>query len=325
MLQRRALLGAALTLPALAGTGRAQTSYPDHAIRLIVGFAPGGATDITTRLLAPRLQTALGGRAPVVVENRPGGSGNIATQAVVNADPDGYTLLMGTISALAINPSLFSDLPFDPQTDLTPIGLFVDVLNVLVVPADRPWKSLSELIATAREKPGALNYSSSGIGGAGHLGGALLDHLAGIRTVHVPYRGGGPAMTDLVSGKVDFSFATAPTALPLIQAGKIRALAVPTARRSPLLPDVPTVAETVPGFEVANWYAMLGPKGLPQPIVTRLSAALQECLREPALADDLTHHGAEARPSTPEELARFLKAETEKWRPILKSSGAKPE
>ncbi|HWX50154.1 MAG TPA: tripartite tricarboxylate transporter substrate binding protein [Roseomonas sp.] len=325
MLQRRALLGAALTLPALAGTGRAQTSYPDHAIRLIVGFAPGGATDITTRLLAPRLQTALGGRAPVVVENRPGGSGNVATQAVVNADPDGYTLLMGTISALAINPSLFSDLPFDPQTDLTPIGLFVDVLNVLVVPADRPWKNLSELIATAREKPGALNYSSSGIGGAGHLGGALLDHLAGIKTVHVPYRGGGPAMTDLVSGKVDFSFATAPTALPLIQAGKIRALAVPTARRSPLLPDVPTVAETVAGFEVANWYAMLGPKGLPQPVTTRLSAALQECLREPALADDLAHHGAEARPSTPEELARFLKAETEKWRPILKSSGAKPE
>ncbi|WP_160937238.1 Bug family tripartite tricarboxylate transporter substrate binding protein [Teichococcus coralli] len=325
MLQRRAVLGAALALPALAGAARAQTDYPDHAIRIIVGFAPGGATDITTRLLAPRLQTALGGIAPVVVENKPGGSGNVATQAVVNAAPDGYTLLMGTISALAINPSLFSDLPFNPQADLTPIGLFADVLNILVVPADRPWKSLPELIAAARARPGALNYSSSGIGGAGHLGGALLDHLAGIQTVHIPYRGGGPAMTDLVSGKVDFSFATAPTALPLIEAGKIRALAVPTARRSTLLPDVPAVAETVPSFEVANWYAMLGPKDLPKPIVTRLSAALQECLREPALASDLAQHGAEARPSTPEELAAFLRSETEKWRPILKSSGAKAE
>ena len=325
MLQRRALLGATLALPALARTARAQENYPDHAIRLTVGFAPGGATDITTRLLAPRLQTALGGIAPVVVENRPGGSGNVATQSVVNAAPDGYTLLMGTISALAINPSLFSDLPFNPQTDLTPIGLFVDVLNVLVVPVDRPWKTLSDLLATAREKPGALNYSSSGIGGAGHLGGALLDHLAGIKTVHVPYRGGGPAMTDLVSGKVDFSFATAPTALPLIEAGKLRALAVPTAKRSPLLPDVPAIAETVPGFEVANWYAMLGPKGLPEPIATKLSAALQECLREPSLKADLAHHGAEARPSTPEELAAFLSKETEKWRPILKASGAKVE
>lgn len=330
MLQRRTLLGAALALPAQAlpvpGKGaRAQAAYPDRPVRVIVGFAPGGATDITTRLLAPRLQAALGTTYPVVVENRPGGSGNVATQAVVNATPDGHTLLMGTISALAINPSLFTDLGFNPQADLAPIGLFADVLNVLVVPADRPWKTLGELVAAAKAKPEALNYSSSGIGGAGHLGGALLDHLAGIRTTHVAYRGGGPAMTDLVSGKMDFSFATAPTALPLIEAGKLRALAVPTARRSPLLPDVPAVAETVPGFEVANWYAMLGPKGLPQPVAARLSAALRESLADPQLVSALSHHGAEPRPSTPEALARFLKQETEKWRPILQASGTRPE
>ncbi|PHK94229.1 hypothetical protein CR162_14405 [Pseudoroseomonas rhizosphaerae] len=333
MPQRRALLGATLALPALlaalkpapAGAAGPPLPYPDRPVRLIVGFAPGGATDITSRLLAPRLQAALGGAQPVLVENRPGGSGNVATQAVVNAAPDGHTLLMGTISALAINPSLFTDLAFDPQADLTPIGLFADVLNVLVVPADRPWKSLAELIAAARARPEALNYSSSGIGGAGHLGGALLDHLAGIRTTHVPYRGGGPAMTDLVSGKMDFSFATAPTALPLIEAGKLRALAVPTARRSPLLPDVPAVAETVPGFEVANWYAMMGPKGMPAPVTAKLSAALRECLADPQLVSSLSHHGAEPRPSTPEELARFLKRETEKWRPILQASGTRPE
>lgn len=326
MLQRRTLLGTALALPALAGAGaRAQTRYPDHPVRIVVGFAAGGATDITTRLLAPRLQAALGGSEPVVVENRPGGSGNVATQTVVNAAPDGHTLLMGTISALAINPSLFDDLAFNPQTDLTPIGLFADVLNILVVPADRPWRDLGALIAAARENPGKLNYASSGIGGAGHLGGALLDHLAGIETVHVPYRGGGPAMSDLISGKVDYSFATAPTALPQVQAGRLRALGVPTARRSRLMPELPAVSETVPGFEVANWYALLGPRGLPQPIVARLSAALRDCLAQPQLVTDLAHHGAEARPSEPAALAAFLKAETEKWRPLLKASNTRPE
>lgn len=334
MLQRRALLGATLSLPLLGGAaqgqaqgqgqGQGQGAYPDRPVRIIVGFAAGGATDITTRILAPRLQAELGSQ-PVIVENRPGGSGNVATAAVVNAQPDGHTLLMGTISALAINPSLFSDLGFDPQQDLTPIGLFADVLNILVVPVDRPWTTLAELIAAAKAKPEALNYASSGIGGAGHLGGALLDHLAGIRTVHVAYRGGGPAMTDLVSGKVDYSFATAPTALPLIEAGKLRPLAVPTAKRSPQFPNIPAVAETVPGFEVANWYAMLGPKNLPAPVQRKLNAALRTALADPQIAASLAHHGAEPRPSSPEELASFLREETEKWRPILRASGTKPE
>jgi tripartite-type tricarboxylate transporter receptor subunit TctC len=243
----------------------------------------------------------------------------------VRAAPDGYNLLMGTISALAINPSLFTDLGFDPTTDLTPIGMAVDIQSVLVVPADRPWRSVADLIAAAKAKPDTLSYSSSGIGGAGHLSGALLDHLAGIRTVHVAYRGGGPAMTDLVSGKIDYSFASAPNALPMIEAGRLRALAVPTEQRLPEMPQVPTVAETLPGFSVANWYALVGPRGMPAPVVQKVSAALRAVLQDPEVQAMLVSHGATPTPSTPEELGQFIRTETAKWRPIVQATGAKPE
>ena len=324
MIRRRTLLGSSLGL-ALATPALAQgpANYPDHPIKITVGFAPGGSTDTVTRLMAPKLQAALG--QPVVVDNRPGGSGNVATSTTVRAAPDGYNLLMGTISALAINPSLFTDLGFDPMTDLTPIGMAVDIQSVLVVPADRPWHSVADLIAAAKKQPDTLSYSSSGIGGAGHLSGALLDHLAGIRTVHVAYRGGGPAMTDLVSGKIDYSFASAPNALPMIEAGRLRALAVPTEQRLPDLPNVPTVAETLPGFAVANWYALVGPKGLPAPIVRKLNLALRQVLEDPEIKEKLVSHGATPTPSTPEELGQFIRGETAKWRPIVQATGAKPE
>jgi tripartite-type tricarboxylate transporter receptor subunit TctC len=324
MMHRRALLGSGLSLAlAVPAVAQGPAAFPDRPIKITVGFAPGGSTDTVTRMMAPKLQALLG--QPVVVDNRPGGSGNVATSTTVRAAPDGYNLLMGTISALAINPSLFTDLGFDPTTDLTPIGMAVDIQSVLVVPADRPWRSVADLIAAAKAKPDTLSYSSSGIGGAGHLSGALLDHLAGIRTVHVAYRGGGPAMTDLVSGKIDYSFASAPNALPMIEAGRLRALAVPTEQRLRDMPDVPTVAETLPGFSVANWYALVGPKGMPDPIVRKLSAALREVLQDDGVKATLVAHGATPTPSSPEELGQFIRTETAKWRPIVQATGAKPE
>jgi len=313
--QLAALLATPLAAPALA-----QADYPNRPIRMIVGFAAGGGTDLTARTMQPRLQQALGG--PIVIDNRPGAGGNLATEVTVRAAPDGYTLLMGTIAALAINPTIYRNLPFDPQADLTPISLSGSILNVLVVPADRPWRSVAELVAAARARPDTITYGSSGVGGAGHLAGALLDQMAGVQTVHVPYRGGGPMMTDLVGAKVDYAFATAPTAIPQIEAGKLRALAVPTLRRSPLLPDAPAVAETLPGYEVGNWYALVGPRGLPPAVVNRLNAAMRTTLSDPEVVAHLARHGVEPTPSSPEELARFIREETAKWAPIVRATGA---
>ncbi len=323
MIQRRSIIAAVAGMP-LATATQAQTTgaWPSRPIRIVVGFAAGGATDITTRTLAPKLSSLVG--QPIVVENRPGGGGNLATDLVVRAAPDGYTLLMGTIGALAINPTLFGNLTFDPRVDLTPIAMAGDILNILVVPTDRPWRSLADLIAAARAQPDTLTYGSSGIGGAGHLAGALLDREAGIRTVHVPYRGGGPLMTDLISGKIDFAFSTAPTALPQIEGGRLRPLAIPTLRRSSITGALPAIAETLPGFEVANWYALLGPKNLPAPVVTRMNAAMQETLRDPEMIAHLARHGTEPRPGDAEELGRFIRQETEKWAPIVRATGANP-
>ncbi|MBI0536060.1 tripartite tricarboxylate transporter substrate binding protein [Roseomonas sp. KE2513] len=324
MINRRSLLGAgglALALPAIHA--RAQESWPSKPIRIVVGFAAGGATDISTRVMQPKLSAILG--VPVVIENRPGAGGNLATEVVVRAPPDGSTFLMGTIGALAINPSLYASLPFDPQADLTPVAMAGNVLNVLVVPADRPWRSVAELIAAAKARPDTITYGSSGVGGAGHLAGALLDRMAGISTVHVPYRGGGPMMTDLIGGKVDYAFSTAPTALPQVQSGRLRLLAVPTAQRIRAQSDVPTVAETLPGYEVQNWYALVGPKGLSPAIVTRMNAAMREALADPTVSASLEGQGVEPLPSSPEELARFIREETEKWAPIVRETGAKVE
>jgi tripartite-type tricarboxylate transporter receptor subunit TctC len=318
MLTRR-LIGAT-SLALLARPALAQWQ-PTRPIRVLVGFAPGGGTDITTRTIGGKMQSLLG--QSIVVENRPGAGGNIASEATVNAPADGSALMMGTIASLVMNP-IMTRLSFDVLTDLTTIGRSVEVTNVFVVPADRPWRSLPEFIAAARAQPDTLTYGSSGVGGAGHVGGALLDSMAGIKTIHVPYRGGGQLITDIISGKVDFSIATAATVLPHIESGRLRALAVPTARRSPLLPDVPTVAEAanLPGYEVANWYGMMGPRALPRPIVERVHGALVESLRDPDVVAALASHGLEPAPSTPEEFAEIIRTETEKWRPILARAGA---
>ena len=318
MIDRRslgAMLLATLPVPALAQW------QPTRPIRVLVGFAPGGGTDLTTRTISAKMQTLLG--QPIVVENRPGAGGNLASEATVNAVADGTALMMSTIASLVMNP-IMTRLSFDVLTDLTAIGRSVEVTNFLVVAPEKPWRSLPELIAAAKAKPGELSYGSSGVGGAGHLGGALLDSMAGIETIHVPYRGGGQLITDILSGKVDFSIATAATVLPNIEAGRLRALAVPSPRRSALLPDVPTVAEAanLPGYEVANWYAMMGPRGLARPIVDRVNAALNESMRDADVASNLAKHGLEPAPSTPEQLTGFIRTETAKWRPIIERAGA---
>ncbi|MBU8540733.1 Bug family tripartite tricarboxylate transporter substrate binding protein [Falsiroseomonas tokyonensis] len=330
MLTRRSLAGllplglAAPTLatPGLATRALAQANdYPNRPIRLIVGFAAGGGTDLTARTMQPKLQEALGG-ANIVIENRPGAGGNLATEMAVRAAPDGYTLLMGTIGALAINPTIYSNLPFNPQTDLTPISMSGSILNVLVVPSDRPWRSVAELVAAAKARPETLTYGSSGVGGAGHLAGALLDQMAGIKTIHVPYRGGGPLMNDLAGAKIDFAFSTAPTAMPQVEGGRLRALAVPTLQRSELLPNVPTVAELLPGYEVGNWYALVGPRGLPPAVVEKLNAAMRQTLTDRTMIAHLARHGVDPLASTPEELGRFIRDETAKWAPIVRATGA---
>jgi tripartite-type tricarboxylate transporter receptor subunit TctC len=320
MISRRLALGSALAMPFVTRGARAQTWNPDRPIRLVVGFAAGGGTDITARTMAQRLQQEVG--QPIVVENRPGAGGNIATEAVVRAAPDGYTLLLGTIAALSVNPSLFKNLPFDPQTDLTPISMAGDILNILVSAVDKPFRSVADLIAAAKAAPDTLSYGSSGVGGTGHLAGALMDQMAGVKTIHVPYRGGGPLSTDILSGKVDFSFATASTTLPHVQAGKLRALAVPTLKRSELLPDIPAMSETLPGYDVPNWNALVGPKGLPAPIVARYNAALRATLADPEVRKSLVSHGVEPIPSSPEELTRFIREQTAKWRPVIEATGA---
>jgi tripartite-type tricarboxylate transporter receptor subunit TctC len=318
MITRRLLATASVATFATPAFAQWQPTRP---IRVLVGFAPGGGTDITTRTIGAKLQALLG--QPIVVENRPGAGGNLASEATVNAPADGSALMMGTISSLVMNP-LMVRLPFDVLADLTAIGRSVEVTNFLVVAPEKPWRTLPELIAAAKALPGALSYGSSGVGGAGHLGGALLDSMAGIETIHVPYRGGGQLITDILSGKVDFSIATAATVLPHIEAGRLRALAVPSPRRSALLPNLPTVAEAanLPGYEVANWYAMMGPRALPRPIVDRVNAALNEAMRDPDVASNLAKHGLEPAPSTPEELTATIRAETDKWRPIIARTGA---
>ncbi len=317
------LLAALLLACPLAA--QAQGAYPTKPIRILVGFAPGGGTDIMTRIVAPRLAEKLG--QPVVVDNRPGAGGNLATEAVAKAAPDGYTLLMGTIAALAVNPSLYKDLPFDPVADLAPICLGVSLANVVVVNATLPAKTLPELIALAKQQPGKITYSSSGNGTAGHLSGALFESMAEVRLLHVPYKSGGQAMNDLLGGQVNMSFAAAPGVMAQIKAGRIHALAVTTRARSPFLPDVPTVAEAagIKGYESSNWYGLVGPAKLPRAIVDRLNEAMREALNDAGVREKLAQQGLEPMPGTPEEFGAFLRAEIAKWAKVVRETGSRPD
>jgi tripartite-type tricarboxylate transporter receptor subunit TctC len=315
------LLGTLLVAPA-AHAADATTDYPTRPIRLIVGFAPGGGTDTTARAIAQKLGAELGQQ--VVVDNRPGAAGNIATELVARATPDGYTLLMGTIAALAINPTLYDKLPFDPVRDFAPISQAVNSTNILVVHPTVPAKTLQELIALARAKPGQLNYGSSGVGGAGHLAGELFNTMAKVNLVHVPYKGGGPVMVDLLAGQVQVVFATAATAIPHVKAGRIRALAVTTIKRAGMVPDIPTVAEQgLPGYDANNWYGMLAPARTPRAIVTKLNTLVVKTLGMPDIREYLFNQGLDPAPTTPEAFAAYIRAEIAKWSKVVSAAGAK--
>lgn len=296
--------------------------YPTKPVRMLVGFAPGGGTDTTARALSSKLSDRLGQQ--VIVDNRPGAAGNIATEILTRAQPDGYTILMGTIAALSINPTLYGNLPFDPLKDLLPVTRAVDSTNVLVVHPTVQAKTVKDLIALAKTK--SLNGGSSGVGGAGHLALELFNVLAGTKIVHVPYKGGGPAMVDLLGGQINLIFATAASAVPHIKSGKINALAVTTANRSKLMPDLPTVAEAgLPGFEANNWYGIVVPAKTPRPIVDRLNKEFVAVLSLPDVRDILFKQGLDAAPSTPEAFGAYIKSETAKWAKVIKASGAKPQ
>ncbi len=324
--------GMALTSFALAalasGAACAQSGksapYPDRPLRMMVGFAPGGGADTAARPLAQRLSEVFGQQ--VVVDNRPGAGGNIATEISARAVPDGYTILMGTIAALAINPTIYDKLGFDPIRDFAPISSVASSINVLVVHPSVTAKDVKELIALVRGRPGGLNYGSSGVGSAGHLAGVLMEQMTKTDLIHVPYKGGAPAMTALLGGEVQMIFSTAATAIPQIKAGKIRALAVTTAKRASMLPDLPTIAEAaLPGYEANNWYGLVAPAKTPRAAIERLNAETVKILGSAALRDIYFTQGLEPTPSTPEAFGAYIKSEIAKWAKLVKAAGVKPE
>ena len=310
------LLSGVLLLNAYAPPAAA-ADYPTKPIRLVIGFAPGGGTDTTSRALSTKLTASLGQQ--VIVDNRPGHSGTIAADIVAKATPDGHTLLLGTI-ALVINPSLMTKMPFDTLKDLAPVTRAVDSTNILVVHPSVAAKSVKELIALAKTK--SLNGGSSGIGGTGHLAVELFNLQAGTKIVHVPYKGGGPAMVDLLAGNIQLIFATAASSIGHIKTGKIRPLAVTTAKRSALVPELPTVAEAgLPGFEANNWNGFLVPAKTPRPIINRLNRDIAAALTAPDVKEFLFKQGLDAAPDTPEEFGAYMKSEMAKWAKVIKAAG----
>ena len=316
---------AILAAAPLVATGVLAQGWPSRQITIVIGFSAGGSTDIVARLLAEDLRKSLG--QPIVIDNRPGAGGNIGAALVAKAKPDGYTLLMGSVGPLAINASLYKDMPYDNLKDFSPISLVVHVPNMLVVnPAVLPVNTFAEFLASAKANPGKYFFASTGSGTSSHLAGELLRMMAGVEATHVPYKGA-VALNDLLAGEhVHFMFATIPSVIQFVRSGRLRALAVTTKTRSAAAPDVPTVAELgYPDFEASSWFALLGPANLPREVVTRTNAEVVRILKQPAIRDKLSHQGADPVGSTPEELADYMRAETAKWAPVVRASGAKAD
>jgi tripartite-type tricarboxylate transporter receptor subunit TctC len=313
-------LAASSTLP--AATAFAQ----NKPIRIVVPFAAGGPIDVTVRLLADKVRDTLG---PVIIDNKPGAGGNIGVDIVAKAAPDGLTLGVGATAMHAINPWLYSKLPFDPVKDFAPVTQMVRIPNVLVVNADVAQRlkisSLKDFLAYAKAHPGQLNYGSGGNGSAGHLGGELFKQRGGFFAVHIPYAGGAPSQLALLSGQVDYTLDNLATAAPNIRAGKITALAVTSAQRSPLLPDVPTMAETLPGFEIDTWWGLVAPGGTPKDVVTRLNAAFVAALQSADVKARFAQLMAEPAPGTPEQFAGLIQRELKRYEPVVKASGARAD
>ena len=308
----------ALLLPV---AGAAQ-SYPGKPIRLICPFPPAGAVDIASRATAHELSRILG--QPVAVENKPGAGGNLGGAEAARSAPDGYTLFMTTSGIQAINPALYARMPFDPNKDLAPVAALVSLNNVLVVHPSVPARTVQDVIALAKKDPGKWTYASSGNGTSIHMSGAMFTQLTGTDILHIPYKGSGPAVTDLLAGQVNMMFDNIPSSLPHIKAGKLRALATTGAKRDPALPDLPTLAEAgVRGYESGVWFGLSVPAGTPREIIVKLNAAALQAARSPEFAKRMTDLGYNLIPSTPEQMAAMLKAELVRWAPIVKSSGAK--
>ncbi|WP_198374660.1 Bug family tripartite tricarboxylate transporter substrate binding protein [Neoroseomonas rubea] len=314
MTTRRLLLGLAAGT-ALAGPAAAQGEWPARSIRMISPFPPGGAADLLARALAEELTPVL--RQSVVVENRTGAGGSVGTEATVRAAPDGYTLVMGSTGPLAINPAL-QRLSYDPERDLAPIALVAAVASVLVVHPAVNARTLAELLALARAEPGRLNYGSSGIGSAQHLFAELVKQQANVDITHVPYRGTGPAMVDTVGGRLTMMFDTTPTALPHIRDGRVRPIAVTSARRDPALPDVPTIGETLPGYEALGWYGILGPAGTPAAVVERMNREVNALLGRAEFRAKLAAQGVEPLAGTPAEFAALIARDRARWGEVIR-------
>jgi tripartite-type tricarboxylate transporter receptor subunit TctC len=297
--------------------------YPEKPIRFIAPYAPGGTTDLLTRAIAQKMTDALG--VSVVADNRPGAGGNIGAEIAARSPPDGYTILLAPVSPMAINVSLYGNkMTFNPEKDFSPITLVAKVPLVLIVHPSVPVKNVKELIALAKAKPGQLNYGSAGNGSSNHLIGEMLKAAAKIDMLHIPYKGGGPAMVALMSGQLDMFVGQVPSTAPMVKSGRIRAIAISGAKRSPALPEVPTIAESgLPGFEATSWYCIVAPAGVPKPIITRLHSELIKILNTPDIRDRLIAEGADVETTTPEELMAFVRAEIPKWAKAVKDSGAK--
>jgi tripartite-type tricarboxylate transporter receptor subunit TctC len=316
-------VAAAISLQAAPDAAHAQ-NYPTRAITLVIPFAPGGSTSIVGRGIADKMSELLGEK--VVVDNRPGAGGTVGTRAVAKSEPDGYTLVLGYTGTLAIGPSLYKNVGYDPRKDFAPIGLIGNAPNSLVVHPSFPAKTIDELIAYAKANPGTVNFGSAGAGTVSHITGEYFAASAGIKLVHIPYKGTGPALTDLLGGHIPMAFAPIPASHPNVSAGKLRALAVTSTIRSSLLPDVPTISESaLPGFDASLYYGLAAPAGTPRPVIDRLNKALRDALASDEVKKQLTQDGTEITPGTPEDYAAFIDKDEKKWSQLVKASGVEQE
>ena len=318
-----ALLAAAVAMTLSCAHAADAQQYPVKPVRLIIAYAAGGGTDTVGRVFAQKLSEGLGRQ--VIVDNRPGANGNIATEVAVKSQPDGYTMIMGNIGPIGVNPHLYK-LAFDPLRDLAPVTLIATAPLLVVVHPSLPVNSLKELIALAKREPGKLSYSSAGVGSSNHLAGALFNIEAGVDVVHIPYKGAAPALTDLIAGQVQLSFQTLPSVGGNVKSKRLKPLAVTSARRASTYPDVPTAAEAgLKGFEVSAWYSILVPAGTPRPIIERLNGEILKALKQKDVVDRLQADGAEVAGTSPEEFGEFMRRETAKWGRVVKLSGMKAD
>jgi tripartite-type tricarboxylate transporter receptor subunit TctC len=312
---------AAAALSLAAAPAAAQADWPTRPVRIVVPFAPGGTTDLTARIVAEQLSQVF--KQPFIVENKAGAGGNLGATEVAKAAPDGYTFLMGTPGTQAINQFLYPKMPYDTAKDLVPVSFVVRVPNVLMVNPQLPAKDIKQLIALLKAQPGKLSYGTPGNGSTGHLSTELFKTQAGVFVTHIPYRGSGPMLQDLMAGQVQMSIDNLPSALPLIQSGKLLALGVTSAQPVPQLPGVLPIASVLPGYEAEAWFVLVAPAGTPQPVIDRLSAEVDRILKKPEVAERFAKLGATPVGGTPRQLGDFIAAETRKWQAVVKNSGAK--